>query len=225
MRSIKIAPSILAADLANLGKAVTEVTNGGADQVHLDIIDGHFAPNITFGPGTVKALRALSDLPFDTHLMIDDPLKYCSKFIEAGSDILTFHSEVLSERKFDELYSIINKRCKIGIALKPETQLPRWVYYRIDKVDVILIMTVNPGFSGQALESSVLPKINTIYSKLKNYDIDIEVDGGIDSKNVGELVKRGANVIVSGAGIFMHNDISKAIKELRERAMEAVIVA
>ncbi len=149
MNPIRIAPSVLAWDLGDLGEAVEIAVRGGADQVHLDVIDGHFAPNITFGPGTVKALRRRCDLKFDTHLMVDQPWLYAEKFLDAGSDILTFHAEVLDGKAFDELHGAVARRGKeVGLAIKPSTELPDWAIARLDKVSTLTFMTVNPGFSG-----------------------------------------------------------------------------
>ncbi len=227
MREIKIAPSILAGDLGHLAEAVTLADEGGADQVHLDVIDGHFAPNITFGAGTVKALRNVSDLPFDTHLMLSDPLKYAPKFIEAGSDILSFHAEVLDESSFAELRSLLRKEgVKMGLAIKPKTPLPQWARESLDKFDVLLVMTVNPGFSGQELDPTVLPKLGDLYSLVRRggSEVDIEVDGGVEEGNVSEVVRMGGNILVAGAGVYAKGDAARAIKSLRERALSATVV-
>ncbi|HEV2226375.1 MAG TPA: ribulose-phosphate 3-epimerase, partial [Nitrososphaerales archaeon] len=181
MNEIRIAPSILAWDLGDLERAVQISAQGGADQVHLDVIDGHFAPNITFGPGTVKALRRRSDLKFDTHLMIEMPQLYVDKFLDAGSDLLTFHAEVLSGPGFDELYRSVRSRGKeVGLALKPETDLPAWAVDRLDKISTLVVMTVNPGFSGQSMDMSVMPKLEKTSALVasKGLKTDIEVDGG-----------------------------------------------
>jgi ribulose-phosphate 3-epimerase len=227
VREIKIAPSILAGDLGHLAEAVRLADEGGADEVHLDVIDGHFAPNITFGAGTVKALRKVSDLPFDTHLMLSDPLKYAPRFIEAGSDILSFHAEVLDQSSFAELRTLLSKDgVKMGLAIKPKTPLPRWAQENLDKLDVLLVMTVNPGFSGQALDLSVLPKLGELSSLVSRGSdgVDIEVDGGIEESNVSEVVKRGGNILVAGAGVYATGNAARAIKSLRERALSAMVV-
>jgi len=227
VRGIKIAPSILAGDLGNLAAAVRIAEEGGADQIHLDVIDGHFAPNITFGPGTVKALRKVSDLPFDTHLMVNEPAKYAPKFIEAGSDILSFHAEVLDQRTFTELRRLLKKEgVKMGLALKPETPLPQWARRGLEEVEVLLVMTVNPGFSGQPLDIAVLPKLGELAALVRRTSprVDVEVDGGGEESNVGEVVKRGGNVLVAGAGVYAKGDAGKAIRSLKERALSAVVV-
>ena len=225
-REIKIAPSILAGDLGHLAEAVRLAEHGGADQVHLDVIDGHFAPNITFGAGTVKALRKVSDLPFDTHLMLSDPLKYATRFIEAGSDILSFHAEVLDRSSFAELRTLLGKDVKMGLAIKPKTPLPQWAQESLDKLDVLLVMTVNPGFSGQELDVTVLPKLGELSSLVRRVSegVDIEVDGGVEESNVAEVVRSGGNILVAGAGVYAKGDAAGAIKSLRGRALSATVV-
>jgi ribulose-phosphate 3-epimerase len=224
LKPIRIAPSILAWDLGDLGRAVDISVKGGADLVHLDVIDGHFAPNITFGPGTVRALRARGDLKFDTHLMIDQPQVYAKQFLDAGSDILTFHTEVLDGHRFDELHRTIRSRGKeVGLAIKPATPLPSWAAERLDKLATLIVMTVNPGFSGQSMDMTVMPKLEAIGDMIeeKGLKTDIEIDGGGEPDNVHEVVKRGGNVLVAGAGVYAKEDPVKAIGELRERAEKA----
>ena len=221
MKQIRIAPSILAWNLADLKGAIKILEEGGADQAHLDVIDGHFAPNITFGPGTVKALRSLTKIKFDTHLMIDEPLKYAEKFIDAGSDLLTFHTEVLSGSSFDELHSLVSRRDKeLGLAIRPGTELPGWAAQRLGKVKALIVMTVNPGFSGQSMDMSVMPKLEKISALIEEsgFETDVEIDGGVEPENVHEVVKRGGNVLVAGAGVYGKQDPVKAISILRERA-------
>jgi ribulose-phosphate 3-epimerase len=215
---------VLAWDLGDLGEAVEISVRGGADQVHLDVIDGHFAPNLTFGPGTVKALRRRCDLKFDTHLMIDQPRLYVEKFLDAGSDILTFHAEVIDGRAFDELHGAVARRGKeVGLAIRPSTELPAWAVARLDKVSELTFMTVNPGFSGQAMNMSTMPKLERISALLreKGSEADLEIDGGVEPENVHEVVKRGGNVLVAGAGVYGKSDPVKAIGALRERAERA----
>jgi ribulose-phosphate 3-epimerase len=224
MRDIRIAPSILAGDLGDLEGSLELAERGGADQIHLDIIDGHFAPNITFGPGTVKALRRRSDLKFDTHLMIDQPSKYAEKFLDAGSDLLSFHAEVLDGESFDELWRLVHGRGKeLGLALKPGTELPGWAAERLDKVSALVVMTVNPGFSGQTMDMGVMPKLQRVSRQLEDSGAgaDVEIDGGVEPENVHEVVKRGGNVLVAGAGVFAKRDPSAAIADLRNKAEEA----
>ena len=223
MNEIRIAPSILAWDLGNLERAVEISVEGGADQVHLDVIDGHFAPNITFGPGTIRALRRKCDLKFDTHLMLDSPQLYVDKFLDAGSDLLSFHAEVLNGPKFDELYRAVRAKDKeVGLAIKPKTELPDWAADRLDRISTLVVMTVNPGFSGQTMDLSVMPKLQGISSLVgeRGLDTDLEVDGGVEPENVGEVIKNGGNVLVAGAGVFGKKDPVRAISVLRERALE-----
>ncbi len=215
---------MLAWDLGDLREAVDISVSGGADQVHLDVIDGHFAPNITFGPGTVKALRGRCDLKFDTHLMIDRPQAYVEKFLDAGSDILTFHAEVLDGESFDELHRAVRRRGKeVGLAIKPSTELPDWAVVRLDKLSALTVMTVNPGFSGQAMDMSTMPKLERISALLEEEGsgVDVEIDGGVEPENVREVVKRGGNVLVAGAGVYAKSDPVRAIGALRERAESA----
>jgi len=224
LKPIRIAPSVLAWDLGDLSEAIEICVRGGADQVHLDVIDGHFAPNITFGPGTVKALRRRCDLKFDTHLMVDQPRLYAEKFMDAGSDILTFHAEVLDGKAFDELRGAVVRRGKeVGLAIKPSTELPDWAVARLDKVSALTFMTVNPGFSGQTMDMSTMPKLERISALLdeRGSGADIEIDGGVEPENVHEVVKRGGNVLVAGAGVYGKSDPVKAIGMLRERAEHA----
>lgn len=224
MRPIRIAPSILAGDLGDLRRAVDIAVEGRADQIHLDVIDGHFAPNITFGPGTVKALRGLTDIKFDTHLMISEPEAYVQKFLDAGSDLLSFHAEVLSGKKFDALYQLVHSLGRqTGLAIKPATSLPGWAASRLDKISCVVVMTVNPGFSGQSMDFSVMPKLAKTRKVIEESgsDTDVEIDGGVEPKNVREVVKRGANVLVAGAGVYGARDPVKRIDLLRQRAVAA----
>ena len=224
MREIRIAPSILAWDLGDLERAIEISVQGKADQVHLDVIDGHFAPNITFGPGTVKALRRRTDLKFDTHLMIEDPRLYAEKFLDAGSDILSVHAEVMNGPRFDELYRVVRARGKeAGLAVKPATTLPRWASERLDKISALVVMTVNPGFSGQTMDMSVMPKLQKLSGLVeeRGSGTDIEIDGGVEPKNVQEVVRRGGNVLVAGAGVYAKKDPVGAIAALRKCAEKA----
>lgn len=221
MGEIKIAPSILAWDLGDLEEAVRISVEGGADQIHLDVIDGHFAPNITFGPGTIKALRPRTDLKFDTHLMMMHPEAFVDKFLEAGSDVLTFHAEVLDGPAFDGLYAKVKAKGKeAGLAIKPQTELPQWAQSRLDRISTLVVMTVNPGFSGQKMDMSVMPKLERMGRLVQEAGVstDIEIDGGVEPENVGEVVRRGGNVLVAGAGVFAKQDPVKAISVLRMEA-------
>jgi ribulose-phosphate 3-epimerase len=221
LKEIRIAPSILAWDLGDLAKAVEISVQGGADQVHLDVIDGHFAPNITFGPGTVKALRKRTNLKFDTHLMIEDPTRYAEKFLEAGSDILSVHAEVMTGPRFDDFHRMVSGKGKeVGLAIKPQTPLPQWASERLDKISELVVMTVSPGFSGQSMDMSVMPKLEKVSRLVKETGVDtnIEIDGGVEPENVHEVVGRGGNVLVAGAGVYGKKDPVGAIAVLRQKA-------
>ncbi|MEM2760608.1 MAG: ribulose-phosphate 3-epimerase [Nitrososphaerales archaeon] len=223
--SIKIAPSILAGDLGNLRGEVERVERGGADLIHLDVMDGHFAPNITFGAGTVKALRKHSKLPFDAHLMISDPLRYIDRFIDAGCDIISIHVEVCTEKIFGEIGSKLNRNgVKAGIAINPDTEIPAWVFKIMNSLYLINVMSVQPGFSGQKFMPEVLPKISMVEQIIRanGFGTLIEADGGVDASNVHDLVRAGARILVAGSAVCGQPDAQKAIKEIREKALPAI---
>jgi ribulose-phosphate 3-epimerase len=215
---IKIAPSILSADFSKLGEEIVRIEKAGADLVHIDVMDGHFVPNLTIGPPVVKSLKKVTGLPFDVHLMIDNPDSYIDAFSEAGADIISVHAEACIH-----LHRTIQRIKQLGkkaaVALNPATPLSavEWV---LDDVDMILIMSVNPGFGGQKYIEGVTRKIELLKNLIESRDIniDIEVDGGIDTGNIYDVTKAGANLIVSGSTIFSAEDTSKIIKELRENA-------
>jgi len=224
LRDVKIAPSVLAYDLANLRGAVDIAEKGGAELAHLDVIDGHFAPNITFGPGMVKALRRGSHLKFDTHLMVSEPGRYVRDFLDAGSDILVFHAEVIDQAAFDALFEVVRSYKKeVGLALKPGTDLPKWAEDRLDRLRTILILTVNPGFSGQKMDVNQFPKIERINRLVseRGLDLDIEIDGGVELGNIQEVARRGGNSFVAGAGVYGQPDPVNAIGRLRDAAKVA----
>jgi ribulose-phosphate 3-epimerase len=223
--TLKIAPSILAGDLGNLRNEVERVENGGADVIHLDVMDGHFAPNITFGPGTIKALRKYSKLPFDAHLMISDPLQYLDRFIDAGCDIISVHAEVCTAKTFDGVIRKLNENgVKGGIAINPDTEIPAWVVSNLNSIYLINVMSVQPGFSGQKFMPEVLPKMAKIDQFIRDKGVDtvIEADGGVDASNVYELVRAGARILVAGNAVCGQPDAAKAIKELKEKALPAI---
>ena len=217
MKKIQISPSILSADFSNLEKDIKKLETAGADMIHVDVMDGHFVPNITIGPPVIKALRNKTSLPFDVHLMISPVHKYIKDFANAGADIITIHPEATPnlQETIDEIKSF---KKKVGISLNPDTKIDIVEDY-LDKVDLILIMSVYPGFGGQKFISDVLEKINSLKNlkDKKKLNFDIEVDGGINFSNFKSVIDAGANVLVSGTTIFKENngDIKKNIDFLK----------
>lgn len=213
---IKISPSVLACDFTKLGEEVADIERAGADMVHLDVMDGVFVTNISFGLPVIEALKKKSSMIFDVHLMIDKPEKYVERFIKAGADILTFHYEATdkSEEILDKIRSL---GVKSAISIKPNT--PAEVLYPLlKKCDMVLVMTVEPGYGGQAMIPETLLKVKKIYEEAKRQglNIDIQVDGGIDASNVKCATDAGANVIVAGSSVFKFKDRKAAIDALRQ---------
>jgi ribulose-phosphate 3-epimerase len=211
-----LAVSLLVCNFANVGTEINMLEKAGADWLHLDVMDGHFVPNLSFGPAFVKAIRPCTKLPFDVHLMIDVPIKYINAFAEAGVDIITFHVEACQNTR-ETLLGIKKQGVKVGLALKPSTPIES-VFEYLSEIDMILIMTVEPGFGGQKFLSSTLKKIRELknYLQLHNFNLLIEVDGGINCETAREAIAAGADVCVAGTSILSSQDPQKAIKTLKE---------
>ncbi|KAF0134556.1 MAG: ribulose-phosphate 3-epimerase [Candidatus Saganbacteria bacterium] len=209
---IKIAPSILSADFSKLGDEIKAVEKAGADLIHIDVMDGHFVPNITIGPLVVKAVKKITNLPLDVHLMIENPDRYIPYFAKAGADIITIHVEA-SKNLIEDLELIKRNNAKAGVAVNPGAPIES-VFNILDKVQMILLMTVNPGFEGQKFLPEVLPKIKSLRQKAGN-SLDIEVDGGINAETAKEAVKAGANILVAGSAIFYSSNYREAINKLK----------
>ena len=212
----KISPSILSADFSKLGEEIKAVESAGADYIHIDVMDGHFVPNITVGPLIVKAVKKVTQLPLDVHLMISDPDKYLDDFIDAGSSILTVHAEACRHLHRTITY-IKGKGIKAGVSINPSTPLAS-LEYILEFVDMVLIMSVNPGFGGQKFIDNTIQKIEALRIMIDKYNFDIElnVDGGINVDNIEEIAKAGANVFVSGSGIFNTTDYKKTITLMKD---------
>ncbi len=217
MKKIQISPSILAGDFSKLGSEIKKLEDGGADMIHVDVMDGHFVPNLTIGPPVIKSLRKYTNLPFDVHLMISPVHKYIKNFSEAGADIITIHPEATKNLK-DSVELIKSLGKKVGLSLNPDTQIETIEKYLKD-INLVLVMTVYPGFGGQKFISKILNKIKSLkkIKDEKNLNFEIEVDGGINFENNKLVIDAGANILVSGTTIFKDNngDIKKNIELLR----------
>ena len=217
MKKIQISPSILAADFSQLGNEIRRLEEGGADMVHVDVMDGHFVPNLTIGPPVIKALKKQSSLPFDVHLMISPVHKYIQAYSDAGADIITIHPEA-TDNITSSISEIKKTNKKVGVSLNPETKIDT-VIKHLKEIDLILIMSVNPGFGGQKFMPQVLTKIKELrkIEKENNLNFDIEIDGGINFENSKEAIEAGANILVSGTTIFKSNNgnIKKNINLLK----------
>ena len=211
----KIAPSILSADFSKLGEEILAVEAAGADWIHIDVMDGHFVPNITIGPGPVASLRKITRLPFDVHLMIENPDQYIDSFAAAGSDIITVHVEA-ARHLHRTIAQIKEKGIKAGVSLNPATPLAQ-VEPIMSDVDVLLIMTVNPGFGGQKFINSILPKIQKAHEMVKAISphVSIEVDGGVTIDNIKAIAEAGADVMVAGASVFGSGNYEQTIRTMK----------
>ena len=219
MKKIQISPSILSADFSQLGKDIKKLEDGGADLIHVDVMDGHFVPNLTIGPPVIKALRNYTKLPFDVHLMISPVHRYIKNFAEAGSDIITIHPE--ATKNLNESISLIRRlNKKVGISLNPDTNISV-VERELKNIDLVLVMSVFPGFGGQKFIPETIKKIKDLkeIKDKNNYNFDIEVDGGINFLNSKDVINAGANILVSGTTIFKENngDIKKNIEKLKSK--------
>ena len=217
MKKIQISPSILSADFSQLGKEIKRLEDGGADMIHVDVMDGHFVPNLTIGPPVIKALKKNTSMPFDVHLMISPVHKYIEAYSEAGADIITIHPEATDDLN-SSILKIKELKKKVGVSLNPETKIDIIKKY-LNEIDLVLIMSVNPGFGGQKFMPEVLIKIKELkkIQEEKKLNFDIEIDGGINFDNAKIAINAGANILVSGTTIFKSNngDIKKNIELLK----------
>lgn len=219
----KIAPSILSADFSRLGEEIAAIEAGGADYVHIDVMDGHFVPNITIGPLIVEAVRRVTKLPLDVHLMIAEPDRYIASFAEAGADIIVVHAEATNHlHRTVQLIKSLGKRA--GVSLNPATPLSV-LDYVLEDLDLVLLMTVNPGFGGQSFIDACIPKIQALRGILdrRGVEAELEVDGGVKTDNIARIAHAGADVFVAGSAVFQSPDYAATIAELKRRAKEPIL--
>ena len=219
MKKIQISPSILSADFSNLGEEIQKLEEGGADMIHVDVMDGHFVPNLTIGPPVIKALRKHSSLKFDVHLMISPVQEYIEAYAEAGADIITIHPEA-TQNLSESIKTIKVLKKKVGVSLNPESKIELITEF-LDQIDLVLIMSVNPGFGGQKFMPEVLDKVKKL-KKIRDeskLNFDIEIDGGINFENSKTAIEAGVNILVSGTTVFKSNngDIKKNIELLKSK--------
>lgn len=218
----RISPSVLSADYGHLADALELLTASGADMVHIDVMDGHFVPNITIGAPVVRCLRKSTALPFDVHLMIDEPLRYVADFAQAGADRITFHTEAESGVG-ETIDAILAAGKEAGLAVKPGTDITE-VYPYLDRLSMVLVMTVEPGFGGQSFRADMLPKIRALREECVRRglpELDIQVDGGISAQTIGDVAAAGANVFVSGSALFSSKDMAAEIRRFKTLATAA----
>ncbi len=218
----RISPSVLSADYGHLAEALELLTASGADMVHIDVMDGHFVPNITIGAPVVRCLRKSTALPFDVHLMIDEPLRYVADFAQAGADRITFHTEAESGVG-ETIDAILAAGKEAGLAVKPGTDITE-VYPYLDRLSMVLVMTVEPGFGGQSFRADMLPKIRALREECVRRglpELDIQVDGGISAQTIGDVAAAGANVFVSGSALFSSKDMAAEIRRFKTLATAA----
>lgn len=213
---VKIAPSILSADFARLGEEIKDVERGGADWIHVDVMDGHFVPNITIGPLIVDAIRPITQLPLDVHLMIEEPDRYIAQFVKSGADYITVHQEAC-RHLHRTIHHIKEQGVKAGVVLNPATPIST-IEHVLEDLDLVLLMTVNPGFGGQKFIHSVLPKVRDLRHLLNERGlshVDIEIDGGVNAETARLCEDAGATVLVAGSAVYNQADRAKAIAEIR----------
>ena len=217
---IRVAPSLLSADFSRLGEEIKIVEQAGAELLHIDVMDGHFVPNLTFGAPVVADLRKVTNIIFDVHLMVTNPQDYVMPFAKAGADLLTFHVET-APHMHRIIQNIKENNMKVGIALNPGTSLST-IEEVLDEIDMVLLMTVNPGFGGQKFIANVLNKIDKLKKMLsdRNLEIDIQVDGGINEVTAKQVIQKGANILVAGSAVYEANDIAKVINGLKQKNNE-----